>query len=157
MLVNSKLFNLSILWTRIGLLVIINLQGLLNINDPSCHDGAVIKVTRGHAGNELHWLSLLYIVLTLSILLGRAPAYFQNSRIFLNKHYYSIISVLSRYICRFYREQCAWVIHLWLKSASTLMVSSDATVSTRLTWTKLQPRHITSLTMTLPWQILKQW
>ena len=57
-----------------------------------------------------HLVTLLYIVLTISILIGQEPpACFENLRDFVNKHDYDL---LSNYICRLYRELCACVIHL---------------------------------------------
>ena len=58
---------------------------------------------------------LLYIVLTISILIGQEPpAYFENSRDSVDKHDYSIICY--PIICADYTVRSA---HLWLKSAST--------------------------------------
>ena len=58
----------------------------------------------------------------------RAPSlYFKNSHDFVDKHDYFVICYpIIIIICRLYCAQCACVIHLWLKSASTWMVSSDA-------------------------------
>ena len=51
---------------------------------------------------------LLNIVLTITILIGQEPpAYFENSRDFVDKHDYSIICMLSNYVCRLYRAQYA--------------------------------------------------
>ena len=67
-------------------------------------------------------LLLLYIVLTISSLIGQEPpSYFENSRDFVDKHDYSIICY--PIISADYTVRSA---HLWLKSASTWMVSSDA-------------------------------
>ena len=42
---------------------------------------------------------LLYIVLTISILIGQEPpVYFENSRDFVDKHDYSIIMIIKKWI-----------------------------------------------------------
>ena len=68
---------------------------------------------------------LLYIVLTISILIGQEPpAYFENSRDFVDMHDYSIICYP---IISADSVPCAVrTAHLWIKSASTWMVSSYA-------------------------------
>ena len=69
------------------LLVIVNWQRLLNINDR-----AAIKANRAAQVINCKFVSLLYILLTISVLTDREPpAYFENSRDFVDKHDYSII------------------------------------------------------------------
>ena len=55
-------------------------------------------------------LHILYIVLTISFLIGQEPlAYFENSRDFVDKHDYSVICYPCNYVCRLYCMQCACV------------------------------------------------
>ena len=54
----------------------------------------------------------------------RAPSLFWEFTWFCGQAWLEY-NLLSNYICRLYRAQCACVIHFLLKSASTWMVSSD--------------------------------
>ena len=70
---------------------------------------------------------LLSIVLTISILIGQEPpAYFENSRDFVDKHDHSIICYPIMSADYTAHSVHAKYVHLWLKSANTWMVSNDA-------------------------------
>ena len=54
----------------------------------------------------------------------RAPCLFWEFTWFCGQAWFKY-NLLSNYVSRLYRAQCACVIHLWLKSSSIWMVSSD--------------------------------
>ena len=106
------------LWISVSkrIILIIKKQEKKEGKNLSCKPWKLFEIYYGLLGVIL----LLYIILAISILIGQEPhAYFENSRDFVDKHDY--IQLYLQII------PCAVSsAHLWLNSASTWMILSDA-------------------------------